>query len=70
MERIILSLNDQTSEIPIIEPYFALRAPIDPPLTEAENALVQTAISILPHLGPDATVAYLINAGAAGRHEG
>ena len=45
------------------------RFPADPPLTDAESAIVDTAISILPHLGPDATVAYLERAGQANEHE-
>lgn len=39
--------------------------------TEEEQAIIRTALSILPHLGPDATAAYLHSAAEDdhGKHE-
>lgn len=45
------------------------RYPDDEPFTEEEKAIVETALSILPHLGPEATAAYLDKATHEGGYE-
>lgn len=44
----------------------------DEPFTEEEKAIIATALSILPHLGADATAQYLdkaVNHGGRPEHE-
>lgn len=56
-----------TTEIPITTP--PIPTPVSILFTVEEEAIITTAMSILPHLGPDATVAYLTNASGAHKHE-
>lgn len=51
-------------------PYERFPFPPDAPMTIEESGIIDTAVQILPHLGPDATVAFLARAGEANRHEG
>ena len=55
-------MSTDTSEMKIIPAYLAAGVVIDPPISEEESRIVDTAMGILPHLGPDATVAYLTRA--------
>jgi hypothetical protein len=66
------AVSTDTNEFPIILPHIAYGVPANPPLSESESRIVDTALGILPHLGPEATVAYLTRASESegNKHEG